>query len=197
MPGTGNATQMLADQSGGHRGAVEQLMPLVHGELRRLAQRYLRSERANHTLQPTALVHEAYLRLIDQTDLNWKNRAHFIGIAAHLMRQILVNHAIHHKRAKRGGGEYTLTLEDAAGRSSQPDVDLMTLDDALHGLAAIDAQQSQIVELRFFGGLTVEETAEALGVSTGTVKREWRTAKAWLHAEMSSGDGPWRQDHKR
>ena len=177
-------TQMLLDLTAGHRAALDQFMPLVYDELRQLADRYLRNERPDHTLQTTALVHEAYLRLVDQTSVNWQNRAHFVGVAAHLMRQILVNHAIAHKRAKRGGGDYKLSLEEAADWPYEREVDLIALDDALNGLAAIDAQQSQIVELRFFGGLTVEETAEALGLSTATVKREWRIAKAWLHSQI-------------
>ena len=184
MPKSQDPTQMLLDLTAGHRAALDEFMPLVYDELRRLADRYLQNERPDHTLQTTALVHEAYLRLIDQTGVNWQNRAHFIGIAAHLMRQILVNHAVAHKRGKRGGGEYKLSLEEAADWPDEVEVDLIALDDALNGLAAIDAQQSQIVELRFFGGLTVEETAEALGLSTATVKREWRTAKAWLHNQI-------------
>jgi RNA polymerase sigma factor (TIGR02999 family) len=184
MPKSQDPTQMLLDLTAGQRAALDELMPLVYDELRLLADRYLHNERPDHTLQTTALVHEAYLRLIDQTGVNWQNRAHFIGIASHLMRQILVNHAVAHKRVKRGGGDYKLSLEEVAEWPAEGEMDLIALDDALNGLAAIDAQQSQIVELRFFGGLTVEEAAEALGLSTATVKREWRTAKAWLHNQI-------------
>ena len=160
-------------------------MPLVYDELRRLAERYLRHERPNHTLQATALVHEAYLRLVDQTQVEWQNRAHFFGVAANLMRQILVNHALSHQAAKRGGNAYKLSHNEAASVSKEPDVDLEALDDALNTLAAIDPQQSRIVELRFFGGLTIEETAQVLGISPATVKREWTVAKAWLHCEIT------------
>ena len=177
-------TRILRDVSGGNRDALNQLMPIVYRELRRLARHYLRNERPDHTLQATALVHEAFLRLIDQKNIQWRDRAHFIGISAHLMREILVNHAIHHKRLKRGGGQYKVSVEEAGPWFNQPEVDLMLLNDALTELASIDPRQSEIVELRFFGGLSVEETAEALKLSTATVKREWRLAKAWLHSRI-------------
>ena len=177
-------TRILHDLRGGNREALDRLMPIVYRELRRLAQHYLRNERPDHTLQATALVHEAFLRLIDQTNVQWQDRAHFIGISAHLMREILINHAVARKRLKRGGGQYKVSVEEAGAWLSEPEVDLIVLNDALNELAAIDPRQSQIVELRFFGGLSVEETAEALTLSTATVKREWRLAKAWLHSRI-------------
>jgi len=181
-----DVTGLLREWSGGNRQALERLLPLVYGELRKLAASYLRAERADHTLQPTALVHEAYLRLVDQRSVNWQNRAHFFGIAAQMMRRILVDHARHEHRLKRGGPLPSLSL-DAAVAVATParEIDLLALDEALDRLAAIDAQQSRLVELRFFSGLTIEEAAVALGISAGTVKREWSTAKAWLFREMS------------
>lgn len=180
-------TQMLVEWSNGHQEVLEQLMPLVYDELRRLAAYYFYRERSDHTLQPTALVHEAYLRLVDQTKVRWQNRAHFFGIAAHLMRQILVNHALSHRAAKRGGTALRLTLDEAAGFSKEQGLDLVVLDEALTRLAALDPQQSRTVELRFFGGLTIEETAEVLRISPATVKREWTMAKAWLHCALTQG----------
>lgn len=181
-------TQILLDSCGGHREALDQLMPVVYDELHRRAAHYLRRERPGHTLQPTALVHEVYLRLIDQSRVRWQNRAHFLGVAATMMRRILINHARSHQAEKRGAGAYTLPLEAAGDWAQGPDVDgaidLMALDEALVRLAALDAQQGRIVELRFFGGLTVEETAEVLGISPATVHREWRMAKAWLHKQI-------------
>jgi RNA polymerase sigma factor (TIGR02999 family) len=180
---------MLVDYSSGHKEVLDQLMPLVYEELRRLATRYLRRERRDHTLQPTALVHEAYLRLIDQSRVDWQSRAHFVGIAATMMRRVLINHALSHQAGKRGGGGYTLSLDAGVDWVSTPDVDramdLVAIDEMLVRLAAIDSQQSRIVELRFFGGLTVEETAEVLGISPATVHREWRMAKAWLYREIT------------
>jgi RNA polymerase sigma factor (TIGR02999 family) len=180
-----DVTQLLLDWSNGNKEAVNKLIPLVYNQLRGLANHYLRRERPNHTLQATALIHEAYLRLVDQTNVHWQNRAHFFGIAANLMRQILVNHALSHNSAKRGGGAYKLSLDEAVGLSKERDVDLVALDEALTRLAALDSRQGRIVELRFFGGLTIEETAEVLGISPATVKREWTTAKAWLYREIS------------
>jgi RNA polymerase sigma factor (TIGR02999 family) len=180
-------TQLLIAWSSGHEEALTELMPVVYAELRRLAGHYLRRERPDHTLQPTALVHEAYLRLIDQTSVRWQNRAHFFGIAANLMRQILVNHALSHKAAKRGGTEVKLPLDEAVGVAKQQGVDLVALDEALSRLAVLDPQQGRIVELRFFGGLTIEEAAEVLRISPATVKREWATAKAWLHCSLTKG----------
>lgn len=188
-PSPKDVTRMLVDWSTGHKEALDQLMPLVYDELRRLAARYLRRERPDHTLQPTALVHEAYLRLVDQNRVHWQNRAHFLGIAATMMRRILINHAQSHQAAKRGGGRYTLSLDAAADWVDERDVDrgvdLVGLDEALTRLTPIDNRQSRIVELRFFGGLTIEETAEVLGISPATVHREWRMAKAWLRREIS------------
>jgi RNA polymerase sigma-70 factor (ECF subfamily) len=177
-------TRILRELSGGNQDALHQLMPIVYRELRRLAMHYLRRERPDHTLQATALVHEAFLRLIDQTNVQWRDRAHFIGISAHLMREILINHAIAHKRLKRGGGQYKVSVDETVARVDRPEVDLIALNDALNELAAIDPRQSEIVELRFFGGLSVDETAEALNMSTATVKREWRLAKAWLYSRL-------------
>lgn len=182
-------TQLLVEMQSGRQGAEDQLLPLVYDELRRVAAHYMRRERAGHTLQATALVHEAYLQLVDQTRVNWQNRAHFFAVAAKLMRRILVDHARGHNAAKRGGGGRPLTLEEAAGLLQHHDVELEALDDALNDLGRIDARQSRIVELRFFGGLTVEETAEVMALSSATVEREWRMARAWLHSQLQRG-GP-------
>lgn len=182
-----DVTQILQEVSGGDRDAPARLMPLVYDELRRLADHYLRQERPDHTLQPTALVHEAYLKLIDQTRVDWQNRAHFFGVAAQLMRRILVDHARRHRASKRGGFQQKLTLDEAVDYSQPRDVDLIALDDALNALAKLDERQSRIVELRFFGGLTIEETAEALGISPATVKVDWSMAKAWLRREIGRG----------
>ncbi len=184
-PSSQDVTRLLQDWSKGDQAALANLMPLVYNELRHLASRYLRRERAGHTLQTTALVHEAYLRLIDQNQVTWQNRAHFFGVAAQMMRRILVDHAREQHAEKRGGGAPRLSLDEAIGLAGERGVNLIALDDALSALAAIDPQQSRIVELRFFGGLTVEETAEVLGVSPATVKREWSMAKAWLYREIS------------
>ncbi len=160
-------------------------MPLVYDELRRLARYYLSRERSDHTLQSTALVHEAYLRLAGENAPQWQNRAHFFGIAAHIMRQILVEHARGRSAAKRGGGACRLTLDDAIALPRQLDVDVVALDKALDELSEMDAQQGRIVELRFFGGLTIEDTSEVLGISPATVKRDWVTARAWLYRAMT------------
>jgi RNA polymerase sigma factor (TIGR02999 family) len=185
-PRPSEVTQLLVDWQNGSAEALDRLMPLVYSELRAIANRYLSRERNDHTLQSTSLVHEAYFRLIDQRQVQWQNRAHFLGIAAKMMRRILVDHARHEHRLKRGGPLPSLSL-DAAVAVATParEIDLLALDEALDRLAAIDAQQSRLVELRFFSGLTIEEAAVALGVSAGTVKREWSTAKAWLFREMS------------
>jgi RNA polymerase sigma factor (TIGR02999 family) len=185
-PRPSEVTQLLVDWQNGSVEALDRLMPLVYTELRAIANRYLSRERNDHTLQSTSLVHEAYFRLIDQRQVQWQNRAHFLGIAAQMMRRILVDHARHEHRLKRGGPLPSLSL-DAAVAVATParEIDLLALDEALDRLAAIDAQQSRLVELRFFSGLTIEEAAVALGISTGTVKREWSTAKAWLFREMS------------
>jgi RNA polymerase sigma-70 factor (ECF subfamily) len=179
-------TQLLNDWSEGKQAALDKLMPLIYQELRRLAHRYLSRERAGHTLQTTDLVHEAYLRLVDQRSVRWQNRAHFFGIAAQLMRRILVDRARHHRRVKRGGGALIVSLDQAAVVSRQPEVDLLALDEALTRLADVDERKARIVELRFFGGLSVEETAQFLKISAVTVMREWRMAKAWLHRELSN-----------
>jgi len=185
-------TQLLVDWSNGNKAALDQLMPLVYKELRRLASQYLRRERHNHTLQSAALVNEAYLRLVDYSNLRWQDRAQFFGLAAQLMRRILIDHARSHHYAKRGGGAYRVSLDEAAVLSEERASDLVTLDDALTSLEAVDPRKSQVVELRFFGGLNIEETAEVLKLSSMTVQREWRWAKAYLYREISKkgNDGP-------
>lgn len=180
-----DVTRLLADWREGDQQALEQLAPLVYDELRRLAGRYLRRERINHTLQSTALVHEAYLRLIDQSRVQWQNRAHFFGVAAQMIRRILVDHARGHQAAKRGSGVARLSLDEALDASAPRDLDLVALDDALETLARLDPQQSRIIELRYFAGLSIEETAEVVGVSPATVKREWASARAWLFRELN------------
>ena len=178
-------TQLLIEWNNGRNGALEDLLPLVYGALRRLAAQRLRRERPDHTLQPTALVHEAYLRLVDQRQVRWQNRAHFYGVAAHVMGRILVDRARARNADKRGAGWERVTLVGDRTPSESRDVDVLALDDALKRLATLDAQQERIVELRYFGGLTLDETAEVMGISTATVKREWVIAKAWLRAELS------------
>jgi RNA polymerase sigma factor (TIGR02999 family) len=181
--GQAGVTRLLAQWADGDRKAMEDLLPLVYDELRRLASSYLRRENPGHTLQSTALVHEAYLRLVDQ-DVNWQSRAHFFGIAAQMMRRILVDHARAKNAEKRGDGACKVTLEEGLLSTESRDVDILALDQALTRLAEFDKQQSQIVELRFFGGLSIEDTAEILKVSPATVKRDWAMAKAWLFREM-------------
>jgi RNA polymerase sigma factor (TIGR02999 family) len=178
-------TQLLVNWSEGDREALDQILPLVYDELRRLARSYLRRERPDHTLQATALVHEAYIRLIDQHSVTWQNRAHFFGIASQMMRRILVNHALSRAAAKRGGLAQKLSLDEAAGQGAQSEVDLIALDRALKELEALDTRQSKIVELRYFAGLSIEETAEVLGLSPATVKREWATARLWLRRQIA------------
>lgn len=180
-----NITELLVGYGRGDKESLDQLMPIVYDELRRQAARYLRRERPGNTLQTTALIHEAYVRLVDQRNVQWQNRAHFFGIAAQLMRRILVDHARTKKRAKRGGSDIRVSLGDATVAVKGQDLDVVALDEALERLAQIDAQQSRVVELRFFSGLTVEETAEVMGISNATVKRDWSMAKAWLHRELS------------
>jgi RNA polymerase sigma factor (TIGR02999 family) len=179
-------TQLLTQVGDGDQAAVDALLPLVYQELRRLANHYLRRERPDHTLQATALVHEAYLRLIDQTNISWQNRAHFFSVAAQVMRHILVDHARAHHAAKRGEGLRKLSLDEAVSFFEERDVNLVALDEALDGLAQLDQQQSRIVELRFFGGLTIDEIAEVLKITPGTVRYNWRMAKAWLHRALSA-----------
>lgn len=183
-----NVTDLLHDWSRGDRGALDSLMPAIYDELRRQAARYLRQERPGHTLQTTALIHEAYLRLVDQKNVQWQNRTHFFAIAAQLMRRILVDHARQRQAAKRGGDALRVTLNESMALSEEPDVNLVALDEALNRLAEIDPQQARVVELRFFSGLSIEETAEALGISPRTVKRDWNVAKAWLRREIGSGE---------
>jgi RNA polymerase sigma factor (TIGR02999 family) len=178
-------TQLLVDWGNGDHRALEKLTPLVYQELKRLASRYLRRERSDHTLQSTALVHEAWLRLIDQRQVHWQNRAQFFGVAAEMIRRILIDHARSHQAAKRGDGALKLSLDEALFTPDRRDLDLVALDDALQDLARFDPQQSQLVELRFFAGLSIEESATVLGVSPATVKREWAAAKAWLYRELS------------
>jgi len=178
-------SQLLSKWSDGDSSAREKLMPQVYNELRRLAGKYLRHERANHTLQPTALVNEAYLRLVDQQNVLWQNRAQFFGLAAKLMRNILVDHARSREAAKRGGQRYSVSVSKLDRVSKGSEVDLVVLHEALERLAAYDHQKSRIVELRFFGGLTIEETAEVLDISHSTVERDWKMARAWLRRELS------------
>ena len=185
-PSRQDVTDLLIDWGKGDQEALNKLMPLVYDELHRLASRYLRHERAGHTLQTTALVHEAYLKLVDQRNANWQNRVQFFAAAAKVMRHVLVDYARSRRALKRGGDYCRLSLDEAAISSEEKDADLLSLNEALNTLAAIDAQQSRVVELRVFGGLTVEETAEALGISPRTVKREWSMAKAWLHRQIKN-----------
>jgi RNA polymerase sigma factor (TIGR02999 family) len=179
---TSSATRLLLRWNGGDRNALDELLPLVYDELRRLANSYLRRERVQHTLQSTALVHEAYLRLVDQS-VAWQNRAHFFGIAAQMMRRILVDHARARQAAKRGDG-LQVTLDEGMAIAEARNLDILALDRALQSLSQLDEQQGKVVELRFFAGLSIEETAEVLSISTATVKREWVMAKAWLAREM-------------
>ena len=178
-------TKLLQGWRAGERSAPDELLPLVYDELRRLAHHYLRNERPHHTLQSTALVNEAYLRLVGQDLPKWESRAHFFAIAAQLMRQILVDYARRHRASKRGSGACMLELDDAAGLPQRKNVDLIALDDALNTLAEIDPRQSRVVELRFFAGLSLEETSEVMGIATATVQRDWTAARAWLHREIS------------
>jgi RNA polymerase sigma-70 factor, ECF subfamily len=182
-------TQLLVDWSGGDQAAFDKLVPLVYEELHRLARRYMGREQAGHTLQTTALVNEAYLRLVDQKRMRWQNRAHFFAIAAQMMRRILVDYARKRRYAKRGGDQLRVSLAEAEGLSQERAADVVALDEALESLAEIDPQQARVVELRFFGGLTIEETAEVLGLSRDMVNREWSTARAWLYREMSKTQG--------
>jgi len=179
-----DVTLLLKEFSRGNQDALAELIPAVYDELRRLAAYYLRQERSDHTLQATALVHEAYLRLVDQRNVDWKNRNQFFGVAAHLMRRVLLMHAREHRAAKRGGTAHKISLEDTAIFSQARADDLVFLDELLNRLATLDAQQERIVEMRFFAGLSVDETAELMGISPATVKRDWAMAKAWLAREM-------------
>jgi RNA polymerase sigma factor (TIGR02999 family) len=185
-PSSARVSKLLLNWGQGDQAAREALIPLVYEELRRLARRHLRRERPDHTLQSAALVNEAYLRLIRQDQPQWQNRAHFFGVAAQLMRHILVDHARHRAAAKRGAGAPRLALDPEIALPRERDVNLVALDDALNQLAVLDPQQGRVVELRFFGGLSIEETAVVLGISPATVKREWATARAWLQREIQT-----------
>jgi RNA polymerase sigma factor (TIGR02999 family) len=183
----GKVTELLLELSGGNRAVVDELIPFLYAELKRMAAAQLRAERPGHTLQATALVHEAYLKLVDQRQVNWQNRAHFFGVAAQVMRRILMDYAKGRAREKRGGDVHKTSLDEALMVSYDRAYELVEIDQALGRLEALDRRQAQVVEMRFFGGLSVEETAEALGVSAPTVKREWAMARAWLHRELSCG----------
>ena len=185
-PSPPDVTGLLCRWSAGDGGALEQLMPLVYQELRGLARQHLQRERGDHTLQPTALVHEAYLRMVDQTRVQWQNRAQFFGVAAQLMRRILVDHARSHIAAKRGGQAEHISLDEAQISPEARAADLLELDAALTELAVVDGRKSRVVELRFFGGLSIDETAEAMGVNSATVRRDWTVAKTWLHHRIRS-----------
>jgi RNA polymerase sigma-70 factor, ECF subfamily len=182
-------TQLLLDWKSGNKEALDLLVPLVYQELRRLADHYLRGERAAATMQPTVLVHEAYLRLVAQNLPDWESRAHFFGVAAHLMRQILVDNARRRRSSKRGGGAEKISIEDTVSFAPERGRDIEQLDDALTALAAFDERKAKVIEWRFFGGFSMEETAQALGISTATIAREQRLAEAWLHREMARGEG--------
>ncbi|MEO1129421.1 MAG: sigma-70 family RNA polymerase sigma factor [Planctomycetota bacterium] len=181
-------TRLLGQASAGDQQAAGDLMPLVYDELRSLADAYLRQERSDHTLQPTALVHEAYLRLVDQTRVEWQDRTHFFAIAATSMRRILINHARDRNRLKRGGGARRITLGELSSNAPMTDEALLELDEALSRLAALDARKASVVEHRYFAGLSIDQTAELLGTSPATVKRDWEFARAWLLQELTGGD---------
>ncbi len=185
-----DVTQLLLNWSKGDQAALEELMPLVYGELRRLASAYLRRERPNHTLQSTALVHEAFMRLVNQQDVHWQSRTHFFAIAAQMIRRILVDHARSQRAEKRGSGAVKLELDAALAIPMKTDVDLVLLNDALDRLAEMDPRQSRLVELRFFAGLSIEETAQVMQLSPATIKREWNAARAWLFREINRNTGP-------
>ncbi len=184
MPVSEQTTQILVDLGNGDRSAAKRLMPLVYDELRGLAARYMQQERAEHTLQATAIVHEAYLRLIDQSRVDWKGRAHFFAVAAEMIRRVLVDHAREHDAAKRGGGARKVSLTDSVGASGGPDIDLLSLDAALDELGQLNERHRKVVELRFFGGLNIDETAQVLEVSPQTVRSDWRIARAWLRQRL-------------
>jgi RNA polymerase sigma factor (TIGR02999 family) len=186
MGTTPDITALLDDWSRGNSRALDQLLPLVYQELRGIARRQLRREREGHTLQPTALVHEAYLRLVDQREVDWRSRAHFFGVAAQVMRRILVDDARRHNAAKRGEGVQRVPIDEAMEVPGRDDISVLALDDALGRLETVDRGLAQIIELRAFGGLTIEEAAHVLKVSASTAKREWRTAKAWLTRELGA-----------
>jgi RNA polymerase sigma-70 factor (ECF subfamily) len=186
-PPNDDVTRLLVDWGNGDRAALDELTPLVYAELRRLATRYMRREAPGNTLQPSALVNEAFLRLVDQRDVRWQNRAHFFGVAAQLMRRVLIDSARRHASGKRGGGTLRVSVSEAAGVARQAS-EMLALDRALTGLAEMDPRKGRIVEMKFFGGLTTEEVAVVLGVTTRTVEREWRAARAWLRRSVDEGD---------
>lgn len=185
----GEVTGLLLEYAQGSQEAADKLILVVYEELKRLARHYMRRENPSHTLQTTALVHEAYLKLVRQNDVNWQSRAHFIGVAAQLMRRILIDHAKGRLREKRGGEQVVVPLNEALTFSPERSEEILKLDEALERLSKLDARQSRIVELRFFGGLSIEETAEFLGISPKTVKRDWTVAKTWLRSELRCRDG--------
>jgi RNA polymerase sigma factor (TIGR02999 family) len=187
LPSSHEVTQLLKAWTAGDEQALERLTPLVYGQLRRVAQHYMAAERPGHTLQTTALVHEVYLRLVDCQKVDWQDRAHFFAVSAHLMRRILIDFARSRGYQKRGGGAATISLDEALTVCSEPDANLLALDDALQALAALDARKSKVVELRFFGGLSIAETAGVLKVSEETVVRDWRLSKSWLLRQMNGG----------
>jgi len=189
METSADVTALLSELTKGNPDAGSKLIPLVYDQLRRLADGYMRRERPGHTLQTTALVHEAYLKLLGQHSVDWQNRAHFFGIAAQVMRRVLIDHARSHVRDKRGGGREHVQLDEALVFSAERSAEFLELNAALERLGEMDARQAQIVEMRFFAGLTVEETAEVLKISPKTVKRDWSVAKAWLHGELKGGYG--------
>lgn len=182
---THGVTNLLIELSNGKREVVDELLPIIYDELKRIAANYLRRERSDHTLQPTALVNEAYMKMIDITQVSWQNKAHFIGVAANQMRRILVDHARHHNAQKRGGEFHIMTLNEEIDHVAEQSADLIALDDALTELAKMDPTKAKIVELRYFGGLSTDETAEVLGVSSITIKRHWKMAKAWLYGQLT------------
>ena len=186
MVSNGDVTELLRAWGDGDRSALDRLVPQVYAKLRQLARAQLRRERPGHTLQPTALVHESFLRLVNQDRIQWKNRAQFCAMAAQMMRRILVDHARQHRAAKRGGGDARVTFDEAMDVAERPpDVDVLSLDEVLERLAKLDARQSEVVVLRFFGGLSIDEVAVAMGRSPATVKRDWTTARLWLHRELA------------
>jgi RNA polymerase sigma factor (TIGR02999 family) len=188
MTSPNGVTQLLQDWKNGDKAALDKLMPVVYDELRRIASRYLKQQRSNHTLQTTALVHEAYIRLVGKQDIEWQNRAHFFGIAARMMRYILLDYAVAQQAEKRGGGNLKLSLEDVIELPEKNELDVAVLHDSLNTLAEVDERKSQIVELKFFAGLSNEDVAEVMGVSLATVNREWRMARAWLQSELQKKD---------
>lgn len=182
---THGVTELLIKLSNGKREVVDELLPIIYDELKRIAANYLRRERSDHTLQPTALVNEAYMKMIDITQVSWQNKAHFVGVAANQMRRILVDHARNHNAQKRGGEFHIMTLNEEIDKADEQSADLIALDDALTELARMDPIKAKIVELRYFGGLSTDETAEVLDVAPITIKRHWKMAKAWLYGELS------------